>query len=181
MKSWDRRYGEVYGIPEGVKHEDLMEFSKAWQPGSSTGKRRQRTKRKWAWAGNPQKKRSKTSMKEKSCFEGAGLPALFGQETRVEKVITVGKRISSISGTIVHTHITDKEDEIVKSKYEKLTETEKLKVQLVQSVRQSTAQGESILVAKVLSHTDEDWRAAMEILARRWPQRWGRKDKLPFI
>ena len=74
--------------------------------------------------------------------------------------------------------ITDKDGEKVKSKYNKLSETDKLKCEFCESVRQSTATGESALVAKIISKSDEDWRAALEILSRRFPRRWGRKDHL---
>jgi hypothetical protein len=74
--------------------------------------------------------------------------------------------------------VTDKDGEKIKSKYEKLNEMEKLKLEFLESVRQSTAEGHAVLVASVYSHIKDDWRAAMELLARRWPRDWGRKDHL---
>lgn len=33
-------------------------------------------------------------------------------------------------------------------------------------------------LAQVSDHAKDDWRAGMEILSRRWPERWGKKDTL---
>jgi hypothetical protein len=74
--------------------------------------------------------------------------------------------------------ITDKNDEINRSLWKSLTKTQKLKCKFYQSVQQSTAQGHAALVAMVYSKASEDWRAAMELLARRFPRDWGRKDHL---
>ena len=72
--------------------------------------------------------------------------------------------------------VADKDGEILKPMWNKLTKSQKLKCKFCKSVRQSIAEGEVILLTAVYSHIQDDWRAAMKILARRFPSRWGKKD-----
>ena len=46
------------------------------------------------------------------------------------------------------------------------------------SVRQAQARGELKIYSEIRSQVKKDWRAGMEILARKYPKRWGKKDKL---
>ena len=46
------------------------------------------------------------------------------------------------------------------------------------SVRQAQAIGELKIYSEIRSQVKKDWRAGMEILARKYPQRWAKKDKL---
>jgi len=79
-------------------------------------------------------------------------------------------------GEKIFESVTDKNDEIDRLLWNSLTKTQKLKCKFYKSIRQSTAIGELVLVDKIIAHTDTDWRAALEILARRFPQRWGKRD-----
>ena len=72
--------------------------------------------------------------------------------------------------------VTDKDGEIIQSKYQNLNETEKRKFQFFRSISQSIAEGHSVLVAAVYSHIKDDWKAAMEILSRRFPDEWAKRD-----
>ena len=49
---------------------------------------------------------------------------------------------------------------------------------LSKSIRQAQAIGELKIFSEIRSQVKNDWRAGMEILARKYPQRWGKKDKL---
>ena len=46
------------------------------------------------------------------------------------------------------------------------------------AVTKAQADAEVFLVANWKKHVPEDWRAAKEMLARRFPERWGPKDKI---
>jgi signal transduction protein with GAF and PtsI domain len=81
-------------------------------------------------------------------------------------------------GKQINKMIADEDGEVDQKKYNKLSEMDKLKFKFFKSVQQSTAEGHAVLVASVYSHIKDDWRAAMELLARRWPRDWGRKDHL---
>ncbi len=59
-------------------------------------------------------------------------------------------------------------------------ENEKIFLQFLQSVRQSEAEGEAVLVAAIFGQIGNDWKAAMEILARKYPERWARKEYVDF-
>ena len=62
----------------------------------------------------------------------------------------------------------------------KVPETEKLFLQFLQSVRQAEANANVVLTTMVYSKGREDWKAAMEMLARKWPEDWAKKDFLDF-
>ena len=62
----------------------------------------------------------------------------------------------------------------------KVPETEKIFWQFWQSVRQSEAEGQIAIVTMIFSQVPNDWRAGMEILARKWPELWARKDYVDF-
>lgn len=48
-------------------------------------------------------------------------------------------------------------------------------VQFVQAVKKAEAMGEGALVHVVRTAALRDWKAAMTMLERRWPQRWARR------
>lgn len=60
----------------------------------------------------------------------------------------------------------------------KVPESEKIYRDFWDSVRQSDAVGEGMLVTAIFSKIKEDWRAALEILSRKYPKRWGRKESI---
>ena len=62
----------------------------------------------------------------------------------------------------------------------KIPETEVLFLQFLQSVRQAEANANIILTTMVFSKGNEDWKAALEMLARKWPEDWARKDYVDF-
>jgi hypothetical protein len=62
----------------------------------------------------------------------------------------------------------------------KLPETEVLFLQFLQSVRQAEANANIVLTTMVFSKGNEDWKAALEMLARKWPEDWARKDYVDF-
>jgi len=72
--------------------------------------------------------------------------------------------------------IADKDGEIIQAEYDKLNETQKLEVQFIQSVGRSEEEREAILVARIMAATEEDRKAAMQILQRRFLERWANKD-----
>ena len=72
------------------------------------------------------------------------------------------------------------EGEINQREYKKLNKTDKLKLHFLHSVRQAEAQAKQVLLAAVFSHVKDDWRAAMEILARRFPEDWAKKEYMDF-
>ena len=62
----------------------------------------------------------------------------------------------------------------------KIPETEKIFWQFWQSVRQSEAEAQVMLTSMVFSQAPNDWRAAIELMARKWPEQWARKEYLDF-
>jgi disulfide oxidoreductase YuzD len=62
----------------------------------------------------------------------------------------------------------------------KIPETEKIFWQFWQSVQQAEAEANIILTTMVFSKGNEDWKAALEMLARKWPEDWARKDYVDF-
>lgn len=51
-------------------------------------------------------------------------------------------------------------------------------LKFLKSVRQADAFGELKIFLEIRAQVKKDWRAGMEILARKYPKRWGKKDKL---
>jgi transposase len=49
-----------------------------------------------------------------------------------------------------------------------------------EAVRKAEAEAEVLLVLQWQAKTPEDWRAARDLLARRFPDRWGPKEKHEF-
>ena len=47
-----------------------------------------------------------------------------------------------------------------------------------ESMQRAESEAEVRAVAMVQKHMDDNWQAAMTFLARRYPDRWGRKDRL---
>ena len=45
-----------------------------------------------------------------------------------------------------------------------------------QEVRKAEAEAEANRLAEVTAQIPKDWRAGMEILGRRWPERWAKRD-----
>ena len=72
--------------------------------------------------------------------------------------------------------VLDNDGEIIDREFKKLTDTEKLKIQFCQSIDRSDAEAESILVATIVSAAQDDWKAALQILQRRFPERWASKE-----
>jgi len=70
----------------------------------------------------------------------------------------------------------NEDGERIEKEWKKLNKTEKLKLHFWHSVRQSEAEGKKILIASIFSHIRTDWRAAMEMLARRFPEDWAKRD-----
>ena len=62
----------------------------------------------------------------------------------------------------------------------KIPETEKIFCKFCKSVRQSEAEGQVNIVTMVFSQIKDDWRAGMEILSRKWPEQWAKKEYLDF-
>ena len=62
----------------------------------------------------------------------------------------------------------------------KIPESELLFFQFFQSVRQSEATAQVTLTAMVFSQAKEDWKAAMELMARKWPEQWAKKEYVDF-
>lgn len=59
-----------------------------------------------------------------------------------------------------------------------LKESEKPYVEYYTAVKKAQGDSEVNLVALVTRHATEDWRAAMKLLARRFPERWAETRKL---
>ena len=81
-------------------------------------------------------------------------------------------------GELILERVTDKDGERIEEEWEKLNETEKLKSEFSESIRTSIAQGHVVLVASIYSQIKDGWKAAMEILSRRFPSEWAKKDYL---
>jgi len=62
----------------------------------------------------------------------------------------------------------------------KVPESEVLFFQFFQSVRQAEATAQVTLTAMVFSQAQEDWKAAMELMARKWPEQWAKKEFVDF-
>ena len=62
----------------------------------------------------------------------------------------------------------------------KVPESERLFFQFFQSVRRSEATAQITLTAMVFSQAKEDWRAALAIMSRKWPEQWAKKEYLDF-
>jgi len=69
-----------------------------------------------------------------------------------------------------------KEAEYKLEEGKKLTNKENELSQLSQSIRQAEARGEVRNVTTIQIAAKKDWRAALEMLARKHPKRWGRKE-----
>jgi len=65
-------------------------------------------------------------------------------------------------------------------KNKKIPEAEVLFLQFLQSVRQAEANANIVLTTMVFSKGGEDWKAALEMLSRKWPEDWARKDYVDF-
>ena len=59
-----------------------------------------------------------------------------------------------------------------------IPESEKIYYNFCNSVRKAQAMGELEILEEVRKQVKKDWHAGMEILARKYPQRWARRDKL---
>ncbi len=62
----------------------------------------------------------------------------------------------------------------------KVPETEKIFLQLLQSVRQAEGESQVVLTTMIFSQAKDDWRAALEILSRKWPEQWAKKEFMDF-
>jgi hypothetical protein len=62
----------------------------------------------------------------------------------------------------------------------KIPETEKIFWQFWQSVQQAEAEAEVTIVAMIFDQAKTDWRAGLEILARKYPERWAKKEYMDF-
>lgn len=54
----------------------------------------------------------------------------------------------------------------------------KIYCEFCESIRGADAAGEGLLVTAILSKIKEDWRAALEILSRKYHKRWGRRESI---
>jgi len=81
-------------------------------------------------------------------------------------------------GKLIHERVTDKEGELKEKEYKKLMDTEKLKFEFFESISRSIAQGHVVLTAAIYSQIKDDWKAALEILSRRFPKDWAKRDQL---
>ena len=66
----------------------------------------------------------------------------------------------------------------LKEKGEKVPKDKKIFLQFLQSVQQANTIGELEIYSEIRNHVKKDWRAGMEILSRKYPQRWAKQDKL---
>ena len=62
----------------------------------------------------------------------------------------------------------------------KIPETEKIFSQFSQSVRQAEGESQVVLTTMIFSQAKDDWRAALEILSRKWPEQWAKKEFMDF-
>ena len=72
------------------------------------------------------------------------------------------------------------EGELIQKEYKILSKSDKLKLHFLHSIRLAESQAKQVLVAAVFSHIKDDWKAAMEILARRFPEDWAKKEFMDF-
>ena len=63
-------------------------------------------------------------------------------------------------------------------KKEEVAESELVYVEFFQSIKEAIAYSEEYAVSKVRVHMDTSWQAAMTYLERKFPDRWGKKDRL---
>ena len=82
------------------------------------------------------------------------------------------------AGKEIRKRVVNKEGETIEEEFDKLNETEKLKYEFYESLGQSDAEAETVLIAKIQRATDDDWKAALQILQRRFPKRWASKEYL---
>ncbi|MCL5072919.1 MAG: hypothetical protein M1308_18815 [Actinobacteria bacterium] len=62
----------------------------------------------------------------------------------------------------------------------KVPKEEKIFLQFLQSIRQSQAEANVKITSMIFAQAPTDWRAALTILARKWPKEWGKKDYVGF-
>jgi len=62
----------------------------------------------------------------------------------------------------------------------KIPESEEIFCQLCQSIRQSENEAEVLITTMIFSQAKDDWKAGMELLARKWPEQLARKDFVDF-
>lgn len=62
----------------------------------------------------------------------------------------------------------------------KVPEEEVLFFQFFQSIRQAEAESQVLLTSMVFSQAKDDWKAAMELMARKWPEQWAKKEYMDF-
>ena len=62
----------------------------------------------------------------------------------------------------------------------KIPKEEKIYCDFCDSVRQADAEGEVSITAMIFNQVKDDWRAGMELLARKYPERWARKEYIDF-
>lgn len=63
---------------------------------------------------------------------------------------------------------------------QKVPNEEKIYLQFLQSIRQAEAEAEIMIVAQIFSQIPKDWKAGLELLARKYPERWARKEYMDF-
>jgi len=62
----------------------------------------------------------------------------------------------------------------------KVPEEDKIYLQFMQSVRQAEGESQVVLTTMIFSQAQDDWRAALEILSRKWPEQWAKKEFMDF-
>jgi len=81
-------------------------------------------------------------------------------------------------GEQIAKNIINDEGEMDEKAFEKLKDVQKLKLQFSQSISKSIAKGHIVLTAAIYSQISTDWKAALEILSRRFPKEWAKRDQL---
>ena len=66
----------------------------------------------------------------------------------------------------------------LKENGKEIPESEKIYYNFCNSVRKAQAIGELEILGEIRKQVKKDWHAGIEILARKYPQRWARRDKL---
>lgn len=63
---------------------------------------------------------------------------------------------------------------------QKVPNEEKIYLQFLQSIQQAEAESEVVIVAQIFSQIPKDWKAGLELLSRKYPERWARKEYMDF-
>jgi transposase len=110
---------------------------------------------------------SSTAAQARAPAAGPGRPSKFTDE-RIQRLLAAIRAGNTRQAACRYAGISD----------ESLARWQRSSVEFVEALTRAEAESEVALVAFVRQAAQTDWRAGMELLSRRWPETWGRHDRV---